>query len=57
MAIDKGMKSLKSLSGTLNVLLKDEIEKAVEAVTLTDYDGAMEMIRKLLKENDHERYK
>jgi signal transduction histidine kinase/CheY-like chemotaxis protein/HPt (histidine-containing phosphotransfer) domain-containing protein len=51
MAIDKGVKSLKSfkLGRPQGGALKAEIEKAVEAVTLTDYNGAMETIRKLLK--------
>jgi len=36
-------------SGAVNSALKDQTEKVIEAVAITDYNGAIEMIRKLLK--------
>jgi len=46
MAIENGMKNLKSFKAS--GALKDEIEKITQTVT-NDYNGAIEMIRKLLK--------
>jgi len=47
MAINGGVKKLKSFKA--DGALKNEIEKTIEAVTLTDYNDAIETIQKLLK--------
>jgi len=46
-AINEGVKKLKSFKA--DGALKDEIEKTIEAVTLTDYNDAIGLIQKLLK--------
>jgi HPt (histidine-containing phosphotransfer) domain-containing protein len=50
LAIDKEMESIDALNLANN--LKEEIEKIQDAVMMMDYDGALEVIRKLLKQQD-----
>jgi len=46
-AINEGMKKLKSFKA--GGALKNEIEKVIEAIAITDYNDAMKMIQKVLK--------